>query len=111
MATSVIGYPRIGNLRELKFASEKYFKNEITASQLETVAKSIREYNLGVQVKGGIDYILQVISLTTMQYSTHPYFLMLSQRDIRTLSSRILIHTLLWQEDIRVQAETLRLLQ
>ena len=57
MATSVIGYPRIGNLRELKFASEKYFKNEITASQLETVAKSIREYNLGVQVKGGIDYI------------------------------------------------------
>ena len=57
METSVIGYPRIGNLRELKFASEKYFKNEITASQLETVAKSIREYNLNVQVKGGIDYI------------------------------------------------------
>lgn len=57
MKTSVTGYPRIGNLRELKFASEKYFKNEITTSQLETVAKSIRDYNLSVQVKGGIDYI------------------------------------------------------
>ena len=26
MQTSVIGFPRIGTLRELKFASEKYFK-------------------------------------------------------------------------------------
>ena len=29
MQTSVIGFPRIGTLRELKFASEKYFKKEI----------------------------------------------------------------------------------
>ena len=29
MQTSVIGFPRIGTLRELKFASEKYFRNEI----------------------------------------------------------------------------------
>lgn len=26
MQTSVIGYPRIGSLRELKFALEKYFR-------------------------------------------------------------------------------------
>ncbi|MCR4688260.1 MAG: 5-methyltetrahydropteroyltriglutamate--homocysteine S-methyltransferase [Saccharofermentans sp.] len=57
MATSVIGYPRIGNLRELKFASEKYFRNEINAEQLTKVAKDIRKYNLDVQTKGGIDYI------------------------------------------------------
>ena len=31
MQTSVIGFPRIGTLRELKFASEKYFRNEIKA--------------------------------------------------------------------------------
>ena len=31
MKTSVVGYPRIGASRELKFASEKYFKKEITA--------------------------------------------------------------------------------
>ena len=29
MQTSVIGFPRIGTLRELKFASEKYFKKEM----------------------------------------------------------------------------------
>lgn len=29
MQTSVIGFPRIGTLRELKFASEKYFRKEI----------------------------------------------------------------------------------
>ena len=27
MQTSVIGFPRIGTLRELKFASEKYFRS------------------------------------------------------------------------------------
>lgn len=30
MKTSVIGYPRVGTLRELKFASEKYFRGEIS---------------------------------------------------------------------------------
>ena len=30
MKTAVIGFPRIGALRELKFSSEKYFRNEIT---------------------------------------------------------------------------------
>lgn len=39
MQTSVIGYPRIGTLRELKFALEKYFRNEITATELQTTAK------------------------------------------------------------------------
>lgn len=34
MQTSVIGFPRIGTLRELKFASEKYFKKEIEAGEL-----------------------------------------------------------------------------
>ena len=39
MQTSVVGYPRIGTLRELKFALEKYFRNEITATELQTTAK------------------------------------------------------------------------
>ena len=34
MKTSVIGFPRIGTLRELKFASEKYFRKEISEEQL-----------------------------------------------------------------------------
>ena len=34
MRTAVIGYPRVGKDRELKFASEKYFKNEISENEL-----------------------------------------------------------------------------
>lgn len=34
MKTAVIGFPRIGALRELKFSSEKYFRNEITEEEL-----------------------------------------------------------------------------
>ncbi|MBP5242604.1 MAG: 5-methyltetrahydropteroyltriglutamate--homocysteine S-methyltransferase, partial [Clostridia bacterium] len=57
MNTSIIGYPRIGNLRELKFASEKYFRGEITAAELETAAKKIRLYNLNLQKNSGLDFI------------------------------------------------------
>ena len=28
MKTSIIGYPRVGSLRELKFTTEKYFRGE-----------------------------------------------------------------------------------
>ena len=57
METTVIGYPRIGNLRELKFASEKYFRNEISAAELEKTAREIRAYNLELQKKSGLDII------------------------------------------------------
>ena len=57
MNTSIIGYPRIGNLRELKFASEKYFRKEITLSELEDTAKEIRSYNLNLQKNSGLDFI------------------------------------------------------
>ena len=57
MNTAIIGYPRIGNLRELKFASEKYFRSEITAEELEKTAREIRSYNLALQKKSGLDFI------------------------------------------------------
>ncbi len=57
MNTSIIGYPRIGGLRELKFASEKYFRGEIDQAELETVAKQIRLYDLDLQKKSGLDFI------------------------------------------------------
>ena len=57
METTVIGYPRIGNLRELKFASEKYFRNEISTAELEKTAREIRAYNLELQKKSGLDII------------------------------------------------------
>ncbi|MCM1508024.1 MAG: 5-methyltetrahydropteroyltriglutamate--homocysteine S-methyltransferase [Ruminococcus flavefaciens] len=57
MKTSIIGYPRIGSLRELKFASEKYFKGEISASELQETAKNLRSANLKVQRENGLDFI------------------------------------------------------
>ena len=43
MQTAVIGYPRIGTLRELKFASEQYFRKEIEAGELLQTAKELRK--------------------------------------------------------------------
>ena len=57
MNTSIIGYPRIGSLRELKFASEKYFKQEISAQELQSTAKNLRLAHWNVQKSNGIDYI------------------------------------------------------
>lgn len=57
MKTSVIGFPRIGKLRELKFASEKYFRGEITEDKLQETAKSLREEHWTLQKEAGIDYI------------------------------------------------------
>lgn len=42
MKTSVIGFPRVGTLRELKFASEKYFRKETGAEELLKEARRLR---------------------------------------------------------------------
>lgn len=57
MFTSIVGYPRIGALRELKFATEKYFRNEININQLEETAKEIRKNQWQIQKDSGIDFI------------------------------------------------------
>ncbi len=57
MKNAVIGFPRIGKLRELKFATEKYFRSEITEQNLEETAKEIRYENWRLQKSKGIDFI------------------------------------------------------
>ena len=57
MSSSVIGFPRIGRDRELKFASEKYFRHEISEAELQQVAKEIRKSNWTSQKEAGIDFI------------------------------------------------------
>jgi len=57
MQTSVIGFPRIGTLRELKFASEKYFRGEIGAQELLQTAAQLRKIHWSTQGNAGIDYI------------------------------------------------------
>lgn len=55
--STVVGYPRIGANRELKFAVESYFKNEITEEQLEETAKNLRKNYWTTQNEKGIDII------------------------------------------------------
>lgn len=57
MKTSVIGFPRIGALRELKFASEKYFRGEIEVQNLLEIASDLRKKHWTLQKESEIDYI------------------------------------------------------
>ena len=57
MKTAVIGFPRIGTLRELKFASEKYFRKEIGAEELLQTAGTLKKTHWKTQKAAGIDYI------------------------------------------------------
>ena len=57
MSTSVIGYPRIGSLRELKFALEAYFKGEKTEDEIKALAKELRKEHLTTQKNAGIEFI------------------------------------------------------
>ena len=57
MQTSVIGFPRIGTLRQLKFASEKYFRGEISSQELLDTAKNLRKIHWTTQKNEGIDFI------------------------------------------------------
>ncbi len=57
MKTSVIGFPRIGKNRELKFASEKYFKKEISEAELLSVAREIRKGNWLSQKDANVSFI------------------------------------------------------
>ena len=45
MKTHVLGFPRIGSKRELKFAQESFWKGQITADELLTTGKEIRSTN------------------------------------------------------------------
>lgn len=57
MSTSVIGFPRIGSLRELKFALEAYFKGEKTEDEIKALAKELRKEHLTTQKNAGIEFI------------------------------------------------------
>ena len=52
-----LGMPRVGKKRELKFATEKYWRQEITASELLVVATDVVEDIYNQQLKEGIDLI------------------------------------------------------
>lgn len=55
--TSIVGYPRIGSQRELKFASEKYFRGLVSAEALNATAKTLRAENRRAQKASGLDFV------------------------------------------------------
>lgn len=57
MKTSIIGYPRVGALRELKFASEKYFKGVLPVEELQRTAAGLRSAHWKLQQENGVDFI------------------------------------------------------
>src|SRR5690554_5118689 len=57
MQTNILGYPRIGNNRELKKANEQYWAGKITQSELLETAGKIRKDNWKLQQEAGIDLI------------------------------------------------------
>ncbi len=57
MKTSVVGFPRIGAQRELKFASESYFNGKTTAQELLETGRLLRRRHWMLQKENGIDLI------------------------------------------------------
>ncbi|HJD16010.1 MAG TPA: 5-methyltetrahydropteroyltriglutamate--homocysteine S-methyltransferase [Candidatus Enterococcus stercoripullorum] len=57
MSTTIIGFPRIGENRELKFQTEKYFRNEITESQILSFSKELRKKHWRVLQEAQIEAI------------------------------------------------------
>ena len=52
--TAVLGFPRIGEKRELKVALENYWKNNISLNELNDVASQLRLKHWGLQRDSGI---------------------------------------------------------
>ncbi len=57
MKSYVLGFPRIGEQRELKKALESYWKEQISLQQLEATAKELRTRHWNYQKDAGIDCI------------------------------------------------------
>ncbi|EEI63247.1 5-methyltetrahydropteroyltriglutamate--homocysteine S-methyltransferase [Corynebacterium glucuronolyticum] len=57
MTTTIIGFPRVGAHRELKFATEKFFRGEITADELRATGAELRADQWKLIKDAGIDQI------------------------------------------------------
>lgn len=52
-----LGFPRIGRQRELKFALEKYWREEIDQAQLQSVARELRQTHWQWQQESGVSQV------------------------------------------------------
>ena len=57
ISTHVLGYPRMGAQRQLKWALEDYWKGQLTQDQLLNEAANIRQSHWQIQLDAGLDFI------------------------------------------------------
>ena len=57
MSTTIIGFPRLGEFRELKFTTEKYFRKEI--SEEELLAEKAELLRKGLVQIGALGHFLR----------------------------------------------------
>ena len=57
ITTHNLGYPRIGEKRELKKATEAYWRGEISVVELEEVGRNLRKAHWLAQKEAGIELI------------------------------------------------------
>jgi 5-methyltetrahydropteroyltriglutamate--homocysteine methyltransferase len=57
VSTGTLGFPRMGPKRELKFALEKYWRNDINQEDLVTIANQIEEQAWMLQKQASIEHI------------------------------------------------------
>jgi len=55
--THILGLPRMGAQRELKFALEKHWRGEIDAAALEEVGRELRRKHWALQRSAGLDFV------------------------------------------------------
>jgi 5-methyltetrahydropteroyltriglutamate--homocysteine methyltransferase len=80
--THTLGYPRIGEKRELKKATEAYWAGKLTRAELEDTGRAIRRQNWLAQQKAGIELIPsndfsfydQMLDLTCLVGNVPPRF-------------------------------------
>jgi 5-methyltetrahydropteroyltriglutamate--homocysteine methyltransferase len=53
----VLGYPRVGEKRELKFALEAYWRGDIAQQELESTGRTLRSKHWAQQRAFGLDYV------------------------------------------------------
>ncbi|MDQ9169635.1 5-methyltetrahydropteroyltriglutamate--homocysteine S-methyltransferase [Oxalobacteraceae bacterium R-40] len=55
--THILGFPRIGHQRELKFALEKYWSGDISTETLEQTGSTLRQRHWALQKAMGMDHV------------------------------------------------------
>lgn len=53
----ILGYPRVGAKRELKFALESFWRKEVSSDDLQNTAKNLRAEHWQKQQEAGLAFI------------------------------------------------------